>query len=154
MVLLKPLAAALEDGDHIYATIKGSAINNDGALKAGFTAPSVSGQAAVISEALANSGIGPDAIGYVEAHGTGTRQGDPIEIAGLTQAYRQGTERRCYCAIGSVKSNIGHLDVASGIASLIKTALTLDRGQMPPSLHFERGNPEIDFAASPFFLNA
>jgi acyl transferase domain-containing protein/ubiquinone/menaquinone biosynthesis C-methylase UbiE len=154
MVLLKPLAAALEDGDHIYATIKGSAINNDGAMKAGFTAPSAIGQAAVISEALANSGIGPDAIGYVEAHGTGTRQGDPIEIAGLTQAYRQGTERRGYCAIGSVKSNIGHLDVASGIASLIKTALTLERGQLAPSLHYERANTEIDFAASPFFVNA
>ena len=154
MVLLKPLSAARRDGDHIYATIRGSAINNDGALKAGFTAPSVSGQAAVIAEALANAGVGPETISYVEAHGTGTRQGDPIEIAGLTQAYRQGTQRRGYCAIGSVKSNIGHLDVASGIAGLIKTALMLKRGQMPASLHFEESNPQIDFASTPFVVNA
>jgi acyl transferase domain-containing protein len=153
MVLLKPLAAALGDGDHIYATIKGSAINNDGALKAGFTAPSVTGQAAVIAEALANAGVGPENIGYVEAHGTGTRQGDPIEIAGLTQAYRQGTQRSGYCAIGSVKSNFGHLDVASGIAGLIKTALILKTGQIPASLHFERSNPEIDFPSTPFVVN-
>jgi acyl transferase domain-containing protein len=154
MVLLKPLSAALRDGDHIYATIRGSAINNDGALKAGFTAPSVTGQAAVIAEALANAGVGPETISYVEAHGTGTKQGDPIEIAGLTQAYRQGTQRSGYCAIGSVKSNIGHLDVASGVAGLIKTALMLKSGQLPASLHFERSNPQIDFASTPFVVNA
>ncbi len=154
MVLLKPLAAALRDGDHIYATIKGSAINNDGALKAGFTTPGVTGQAAVIAEALANAAAGPETIGYVEAHGTGTRQGDPIEIAALTQAFRQSTQRSGYCAIGSVKSNIGHLDAASGVVGLIKTALMLQHGEMPPSLHFERANPEIDFASSPFFVNA
>ncbi len=154
MVLLKPLAASLRDGDHIYATIRGSAINNDGALKAGFTAPSVTGQAAVIAEALGNAGVGPEAIGYVEAHGTGTRQGDPIEVAGLTRAYRQGTQRSGYCAIGSVKSNIGHLDVASGIAGLIKTALILKTGEIPASLHFERSNPEIDFPSTPFVVNA
>ena len=154
MVLLKPLAVAKRDGDHIYATIRGSAINNDGAMKAGFTAPSVNGQAAVIAEALANAGVGPETIGYVEAHGTGTRQGDPIEIAGLTQAYRQGTQRSGYCAIGSVKSNIGHLDVASGIAGLIKTALMLKRGHIPATLHFEHNNPQIDFASTPFVVNA
>src|ERR1700735_2034270 len=154
MVLLKPLAAAMRDGDHIYATIRGSAINNDGALKAGFTAPSVTGQAAVIAEALANAGVGPESIGYVEAHGTGTRQGDPIEIAGLTQAYRQRTERRGYCAIGSVKSNIGHLDVASGLAGLIKTALSLQREQIPATLNFERSNPELDLPSTPFVVNA
>ncbi len=154
MVLLKPLAAALRDGDHIYATIRGSAINNDGSLKAGFTAPSVNGQAAVIAEALANAGVGPETISYVEAHGTGTMQGDPIEIAGLTQAYRQGTQLRGYCAIGSVKSNIGHLDVASGIAGLIKTALMLKRGHIPASLHFKQSNPQIDFASTPFVVNA
>src|SRR5581483_9260135 len=153
MVLLKPLTAALRDGDHIYALIKGSAINTDGSLKVGFTAPSVSGQAAVIAEALGNAGVGPETIGYLEAHGTGTKQGDPIEIAALTQAYRQGTQRTGYCAIGSVKANIGHLDVAAGMAGLIKTALALERGQLPPSLHFERNNPEIDFASSPFFVN-
>jgi acyl transferase domain-containing protein len=154
MVLLKPLAEARRDGDHIYATIRGSAINNDGAAKAGFTAPSITGQAAVITEALANAGVGPETIGYVEAHGTGTKQGDPIEIAGLTRAYRQGTERSGYCAIGSVKSNIGHLDVASGIASLIKTALVLKTEQIPATLHFEQSNPEIDFSSTPFVVNA
>ena len=154
MVLLKPLAEARRDGDHIYATIRGSAINNDGAAKAGFTAPSITGQAAVITEALANAGVGPETIGYVEAHGTGTRQGDPIEIAGLTRAYRQGTERKGYCAIGSVKSNIGHLDVASGIAGLIKTAMALKTEQIPATLHFEQSNPEIDFPSTPFVVNA
>jgi acyl transferase domain-containing protein/short-subunit dehydrogenase len=154
MVLLKPLAHARRDGDHIYATIRGSAVNNDGAAKAGFTAPSITGQAAVIAEALANAGVGPETIGYVEAHGTGTRQGDPIEIAGLTRAYRQGTGRSGYCAIGSVKSNIGHLDAASGIAGLIKTALALKTEQIPATLHFKHSNPGIDFPSTPFVVNA
>ena len=154
IVLLKPLAAAVRDRDHIYAAIKGSAINNDGSVKAGFTAPSIDGQAAVIAEALANADLDADSIGYVEAHGTGTTQGDPIEIAGLTQAFRQTTQRTGYCAIGSVKSNFGHLDVASGVVGLIKTALILDRGLIPPTLHFTQPNPGIDFASSPFVVSA
>jgi acyl transferase domain-containing protein len=153
LVVLKRLAEAVEDGDNIYAVIKGSAINNDGALKVGFTAPSIQGQAAVISEALAIADIEPETMGYVEAHGTGTSLGDPIEIAALTEAYRQWTDRKRYCPIGSVKTNIGHLDAGAGVAGVIKAALALDHGQIPPSLHFEEPNPEIDFDNSPFYVN-
>ncbi|MET0406571.1 MAG: LLM class flavin-dependent oxidoreductase, partial [Cystobacter sp.] len=155
VVVLKPLADALRDGDHVYAVIKGSAINNDGHLKVGYTAPSVEGQSDVISEALAYAGVGADDIGYVEAHGTGTPLGDPIEIAALTRAFRRDTEARRFCALGSVKTNIGHLDTAAGIAGLLKATLALHHEELPPSLHFERPNPAIDFEASPFFvLNA
>ncbi len=145
IVALKLLADAVEDGDTIHAVIRGSAINNDGADKIGFTAPSVDGQAEVIMDALAMAQVSPETISYVEAHGTGTPLGDPIEIAALTQAYRSGSEATNYCAIGSVKTNIGHLDAAAGVAGLIKTALALKNKKLPPSLHFRQPNPKIDF---------
>ena len=153
IVVLKRLADAIADGDNIEAVIKGSAINNDGAMKIGYTAPSIDGQAAAISEAIAIADIEPDTISYIEAHGTATELGDPIEIAALTKAFRMGTDEKQYCAIGSVKSNFGHLDTAAGIAGLIKTVLALKHKQIPPSLHFEAPNPKIDFANSPFFVN-
>jgi acyl transferase domain-containing protein len=154
IVLLKRLDDALADGDTIHAVIKGSAVNNDGAQKIGYTAPSVDGQAEVIAEALAVAQVEPDSIGYIEAHGTGTGLGDPIEVAALTQAFRVSTDKRGFCALGSVKTNIGHLDTAAGIAGLLKTVLALKHHQIPPSLHFEQPNPSIDFAASPFYVAA
>ena len=154
VVVLKRLADALADGDNIEAVIKGSAINNDGALKVGYTAPSVNGQAEAIVMAQALAGIEPRTIGYVEAHGTGTPLGDPIEIAALTQAFRASTDDVGFCAIGAVKTNIGHLDAAAGVAGLIKTVLSLKHRQLLPSLHFETPNPRIDFAHSPFYVNA
>jgi acyl transferase domain-containing protein len=154
LVVLKRLADALADGDTIHAVIKGSAINNDGALKVGYIAPSVDGQAEVIAEALANAGVGATTISYVEAHGTATPLGDPIEIAALTKAFRATTDRNGFCAIGSVKTNIGHLDAAAGVAGLIKTVLALKHRQLPPSLHFRSANPNIDFANTPFYVNA
>jgi phthiocerol/phenolphthiocerol synthesis type-I polyketide synthase E len=154
IVVLKRLQDALDDGDTIHAVIKGSAINNDGANKAGFTAPSVEGQSRVIVEALALAGVEPDTISYVEAHGTGTILGDPIEIKALTEAFRESTDKKQFCAIGSVKTNLGHLDVAAGVAGLIKTILSLKHGQIPASLHFHTPNPAIDFANSPFYVNA
>ena len=154
VVILKRLEDALADGDTIHAVIKGSAINNDGSQKAGYTAPSIEGQAAVISEALHMAGVEASSIGYVEAHGTGTVIGDPIEVAALTQAFRGVTEAKQFCAIGSVKSGIGHLDTAAGVAGLIKTVLALKHRQIPPSLHFEQPNPAIDFANNPFYVNA
>ncbi|PYQ44521.1 MAG: beta-ketoacyl synthase [Acidobacteria bacterium] len=134
----------------IQAVIKGSAINNDGAAKVGYTAPGIRGQAEVIATAQAVAGIEPDTIGYVEAHGTGTTLGDPIEIQALTQVFGSGGSRRAPCLIGSLKTNVGHLDAAAGVARLIKTALSLSHRQIPPSLHFEEPNPKIDFASSPF----
>ncbi|MET0622455.1 MAG: SDR family oxidoreductase [Pyrinomonadaceae bacterium] len=154
LVVLKRLSDARADGDRIHAVIKGSAVNNDGSLKVGFTAPSVDGQAEVISEALALAGVEAETITYVETHGTATPLGDPIEVAALTQAFRAGTQRRGFCAIGSLKSNVGHLDAGAGIAGLIKTVLALKHGEIPPSLHYERPNPKIDFEKSPFFVNA
>jgi acyl transferase domain-containing protein len=151
VVLLKRLADALRDGDTIEAVIKGSAVNNDGSLKVGYTAPSVTGQAGVIEEALAMAAVEPETIGYVETHGTGTALGDPIEIAALTQAF--GATESKHCAIGSVKTNIGHLDAAAGISGLIKTALIVKHKQIPPSLHFEQPNPNIDFSRTPFYVN-
>ncbi|MCH9648390.1 MAG: amino acid adenylation domain-containing protein [Deltaproteobacteria bacterium] len=153
IVVLRRLEEALEDGDRILAVIRGSATNNDGAHKVGFTAPSLQKQSAVVAEALANAGVPAASIGYVEAHGTGTELGDPIEVAALTAAYRAETPESQFCALGSVKSNVGHLDAAAGAAGLIKTVLSLHHGQIPPSLNFETPNPEIDFAASPFFVN-
>ena len=155
VVVLKRLADAIADGDSIRAVLRGSAVNNDGANKAWFTAPSEEGQARVIAGALAAAGIGRDEIEtvrYVEAHGTGTPLGDPIEVAGLTRAFRPLTERRGFCALGSVKTNVGHLDAAAGVAGLIKAALAVERGEIPPSLHFTTPNPEIDFAESPFHV--
>jgi acyl transferase domain-containing protein/acyl carrier protein len=153
VVVLKRLADALRDGDQIDAVIRGSATNNDGARKVGFTAPSVEGQARVIRMAQAVAGVAPEDVTYVEAHGTATALGDPIEIAALTQVFRAGTERRGFCAIGSVKTNFGHLDAAAGIAGLMKTVLMLKHRELVPSLHFERPNPRIDFAGSPFFVS-
>src|SRR6185369_11152104 len=153
VVLLKRLADALRDGDTIHAVLKGSAINNDGSLKVGFTAPGVDGQSEVVSMAHAAAGVLPDSITYVEAHGTATPLGDPVEIAALSQAFRAQTGRTGFCAVGSVKTNIGHLDAAAGVAGLIKTVLALEHRQIPPSLHFHEPNPQIDFAASPFYVN-
>jgi acyl transferase domain-containing protein/acyl carrier protein len=154
IVVLKRLAEALRDGDHIHAVIKGSACNNDGSLKVSYTAPSVDGQVEVYSMAYENAGVTPDTLSYVECHGTATPMGDPIEIAALTQAFRGHTARRGFCAIGSLKTNLGHLDSAAGVSGLIKTVLALEHRQIPPSLHFERPNPQIDFERSPFFVNA
>ena len=153
IVVLKRLKDAIADRDQIHAIIKGSAINNDGAMKVGFTAPSVSGQAAVIGEAQAIAGVDAETISYIEAHGTATPLGDPIEIAALTQAFSQSTDKKGFCAIGSLKTNLGHLDTAAGVAGLIKTVLALQNKMLPPSLHFETPNPKIDFANSPFYVN-
>ncbi len=154
IVVLKRLPDALADGDTIHAVIKSTAINNDGAFKIGYTAPSANGQAGVIAEALALSGVDPESITYIEAHGTGTTLGDPIELAALSQVFGSRTSKKGFCAIGSVKTNIGHLGAAAGIAGLIKTVLALKHRQIPPSLHFAQPNPKIDFANSPFYVNA
>lgn len=153
VVLLKRLADAIADHDTIYATIKGSAINNDGSAKVGYTAPSVAGQTAVVAEAQAIANTPAETISYVETHGTGTILGDPIEIAALTQAFRHTTDKVQFCALGSVKTNIGHLDTAAGVASLIKVALALHHKVIPPSLNFDTPNPAIPFGPSPFFVN-
>jgi acyl transferase domain-containing protein/thioesterase domain-containing protein/acyl carrier protein len=153
VVVLRRLEDALKDGDHIWAVIKGSAINNDGAAKAGYLAPSVDGQAKAIAEAQAVAGVKADTIDYVECHGTGTFLGDPIEVAALTQAFNETTSETGFCRIGSVKTNIGHTDTAAGVASLIKVALALHHGQIPPSLGYEKPNPSIDFETSPFQVN-
>ena len=152
-ILLKDLAAAVADGNQIYAVIRGSAINNDGADKVSYTASSAAGQARAMVEALLMADASPDDIAYVECHGTGTAVGDPLEIDALTRAFRTGTERSGFCAIGSVKTNIGHLEQTAGLAALIKTALALKHGKIPPSLNFRNPNPKIDFAASPFVVN-
>ncbi|HZI20318.1 MAG TPA: MupA/Atu3671 family FMN-dependent luciferase-like monooxygenase [Pyrinomonadaceae bacterium] len=153
VVALKRLEEAIEGGDEIYAVIRGSAINNDGSAKIGYTAPSVEGQSEVIATALEVAGVEPESITYVEAHGTGTKLGDPMEIATLRRVFRARTDRRGFCAVGSVKTNIGHLDAAAGVAGLIKTTLALRHRELPPSLNFERPNPEIDFSDSPFYVN-
>jgi len=152
VVLLKPLAAAIEDGDTIYALIKGKGVNNDGHSKGSFTAPSVSGQAGAIASAMQDAGVEPSAISYIEAHGTATPLGDPIEIDGLKLAFGKTTEKQ-YCAIGSVKSNFGHLTAAAGVTGFIKTTLSLYHKQLPPSLNFSSPNPAIDFDDSPFYVN-
>lgn len=153
IVVLRRLADAQRDGDHIYALISGTAINNDGSAKIGFTAPSVAGQASVIAEAMAIGGVSPEEIQYVETHGTGTNLGDPIEITALTQAFQATAGTKPHCAIGSIKPNIGHLDAAAGIAGLIKAVLALKNGKIPPSLHFETPNRDIEFPSTPFFVN-
>lgn len=152
LVVLKRFAEALKDGDNIRAVIKGSAVNNDGAAKVGFTAPSIGGQVQVINEALDVSGVDPETISYVEAHGTGTALGDPVEVTALTKALGAKTSKRGFCAIGSVKTNLGHLDVAAGATGLLKTILMLQHKKLPPSLHFKRPNPKIDFENSPFYV--
>jgi non-ribosomal peptide synthase protein (TIGR01720 family) len=153
IVVLKRLEDALNDEDFIHAVIKGSAINNDGSNKVSYTAPRIEGQAKVIKTAQLVAELDPETITYIEAHGTGTSLGDPIEIAALTQAFQSSTKKKNFCAIGSLKTNIGHLDAAAGVAGLIKTVLALKHKQIPPSLHFEEPNPQIDFANSPFYVN-
>jgi acyl transferase domain-containing protein len=153
VVLLKRLEDALADRDHVYAVIKAAALNNDGALKVGYMAPSPERQAEVIATAHALADIDPGTIGYIETHGTGTPLGDPIELDGLTRAFRARTDKKGYCALGSLKTNLGHLEVAAGVSGLIKAALVVREGVMPASLHYTAPNPKIDFAASPFFVN-
>ena len=153
IVVLKRLEDAIQAGDNILAVIRGAAINNDGSQKIGFTAPGIEGQTEVIAMAQAVAGIEPETVSYIEAHGTGTPLGDPIEIAALTRAFQMGTSQTGFCAIGSVKTNIGHLNAAAGVAGLIRTVLALQHRKIPPSLHFQRPNPEIDFDQSPFYVN-
>jgi len=154
IVVLKRLEDALADGDAIRAVVRGSAVNNDGRHKIGYTAPSLEAQTAVIAAAQDAAGVEPDSITFLEAHGTGTQLGDPIEVAAASRAFRRGTDRAGFCAIGSVKTNIGHLGAAAGVAGVLKTVLALEHGEIPPSLHFEAPNPAIDFAASPFRVAA
>lgn len=152
-VVLKRAADAIRDNDHIYALIKGTATNNDGANKQGYTTPSVNVQRDVILETLGVADIDPATIGMIEAHGTGTLIGDPIEVTALTEAFREYTSSRQYCAIGSVKSNIGHLDAAAGIASLIKTVLCVYNGALVPSINFSAPNPVLKLESSPFYVS-
>lgn len=151
LVLLKRLEDALADGDTIHAVIRGSAVNNDGADKVGYTAPSVQGQARAIAQAHAVAGVDADSIGYVEAHGTGTSLGDPIEIRALSRSFAGVAPQSC--ALGAVKPNIGHLDSAAGVAGLIKTVKVLGERQIPPTVNFTEPNPQIDFANSPFYVS-
>lgn len=152
VVLLKRAADAVADGDNILALIKGTALNNDGSVKIGYAAPSVKAQAEVIAMAQAAAGVDPETISYIEAHGTATPLGDPIEVAALTKAFREaGALRNGYCALGTGKTNIGHLDVAAGATGFIKTVLQLQHEKIPPLLYFKSPNPKIDFANSPFF---
>ena len=153
LVVLKRLKDALHEGDRIYAVIIGSATNNDGVQKASFTAPSVQGQERVVLDALATAGVSPEAISFIEGHGTGTLLGDPIEVKALTRVFRSVTEEKGFCALGSVKSNFGHLDAAAGIAGLIKAVLALHHKQLPPTVHFEKPNPNIRFEETPFYVN-
>jgi len=152
-VLLKPLQQAVADRDHIFAVIKGTAANNDGSAKSSYTAPSLGQQSQAVVDALDLAGVSADSVGYIECHSTGTIVGDPLELEALTMAFRKGTERKQYCAIGSVKANIGHPEQAAGIAGIIKTALVLHHKRIPPSINYKTPNPAIDFAASPFFVN-
>lgn len=152
-VLLKRLDEAIADGDHIYAVVKGSAVNNDGGVKVGYMAPSSEGQATVIAEALHVAGVPANTIGLVEAHGTGTEMGDPIEFNGLTQVFRAQTDEVGFCALGSVKTNVGHLQITSGTVGFIKTVLSIKNRTIPPLLNFDTINPGIDLDSSPFFIN-
>ena len=152
-IVLKDLTDAKTDRNHIYAVIRGSAINNDGAAKVSYTASSAAGQAQAILEALELSGVSPEDIGYIECHGTGTIVGDPLEVDALTRAFRAKTHRTSFCAVGSVKTNIGHLEQTAGLAALIKASLALKHGKIPASLNFRQPNAKIDFSASPFFVN-
>jgi acyl transferase domain-containing protein/acyl carrier protein len=153
IVVLRRLSDALADGDCIHAVIKGSAVNNDGSTKVGYTAPSVEGQAAAISEALTMASVTAESISYVEAHGTGTIMGDPIEVAALKQVFGAHTQEKGFCALGSVKGNIGHLDAAAGVAGLIKAILALKNRLLPPSIHLDQPNPELGLDDSAFYVN-
>ena len=152
LVVLRRLEDALTDGDTVHAVILGSAVNNDGSSKIGYTAPSIEGQSGVVLEAQLVAGVTAESIGYVEAHGTGTRLGDPIEVTALTDAFRRSTTARGFCALGSVKSNIGHLDIAAGVIGLIKAALVVSRGTIPPMLHFRDPNPALSLDSTPFYV--
>jgi acyl transferase domain-containing protein len=153
LVVLKRVADAIRDGDCIRAVIRGSAINNDGGMKVGYAAPGLDAQAEVVARAHALAEVDPRTIDYVEGHGTGTPMGDPIEVAALSEAFRAATSDTGFCALGSLKSNVGHLDSASGIAALIKVVLSLQHGEVPPTINFSRPNPAIDFKTSPFYVN-
>ena len=153
IVVLKRLSDAVAEGDTIHAVIRGFATNNDGGFKLSFTAPSLDGQVEVVAMAQAMAGVPAESITYIEAHGTGTPLGDPVEVAALTEVFAASTEERGFCALGSIKTNIGHLDAAAGVAGLIKAILAVEHGVLPPSLHFETPNPRIDFAHSPFYVN-
>jgi len=153
IVVIKRLVDALEHHDTIYAVIKGSATNNDGAAKVGYTASSIEGQVEVVSEAIARAEVDPESIRFIEAHGTGTILGDPIEVQALSEAFQAPASQKPYCAIGSVKANIGHLDIAAGVAGLIKSTLALHHRLLPRTINFESPNPNIDFDGSPFFAN-
>ena len=154
IVVLKRLSEAVEDGDVIHAVIRGSAVNNDGSQKVGFTAPSPAGEARAITEAMAMAEVEPETMAMVETHGAGTLLGDPIEFAALVEAFEDCDDQRGFCALSSVKSNVGHLDAASGIAGLIKTVLALRHREIPPTLHFTQANPQIDLENSPFYVNS
>ena len=153
VVVLKRLEDAMRDGDQVYAVIKGTGLNNDGSQRVSFGAPGVEGQSEAIAMAHAMAGFDPETITYVEAHGTATPLGDPIEVAALTKAFRLGTDAKNYCALGSVKSNVGHLDAAAGVTGLIKTALALHNKVIPASLHFTKPNPKLELESSPFYVN-
>ena len=153
VVALKRLTEAVADGDRVYAVIKSAALNNDGSQRVSFGAPGVEGQSEVIAMAHALAGVHPETISYVEAHGTATPLGDPIEVAALTKAFRLGTKAKQFCAIGSVKTNVGHLEAAAGVAGLIKTALALHHRMVPANLHFTRANPKLDLENTPFYVN-
>ncbi|HZU68588.1 MAG TPA: SDR family NAD(P)-dependent oxidoreductase [Ktedonobacteraceae bacterium] len=153
VVVLKRLDEAIEDGDYIYAVIRGSAVNNDGSVRVSYTAPGLDGQTEVIAEAIGNAGVPAETISYIEAHGTATMLGDAVELAAMQKAFALNTQKKGFCAIGSVKPNVGHLDRASGVTGLIKTSLALHHKQLPPSLNFERTSPDIDLANSPFYVN-
>lgn len=153
VVLLKRLEDAVRDSDQIYAVIRGVAMNNDGSAKVGYTAPSIEGQSSVIAMAQEVAGIDPATIGYIEAHGTGTPLGDPIEVAALTKAFRAKTQEKQFCAVGTAKVNVGHLDIAAGVTGLIHATQVVRDGKMPPTIHFQKPNPRFDFADSPFFVN-
>jgi acyl transferase domain-containing protein len=154
VVALKRLSEALKDGDPIRAVIRGTAINNDGSSKVSYTAPSVEGQAEVIAAAQAMASVPAESIQYVETHGTGTSLGDPVEVTALTKAFRESTQKKAFCAVGSVKTNFGHLDAAAGVAGFIKTVLSLENRELPPSLNYETPNPAIEFEKTPFYVNA
>jgi phthiocerol/phenolphthiocerol synthesis type-I polyketide synthase E len=154
LVALKRAGEAMKDGDHIYAIIRGFAVNNDGSGKVSYMAPSVEGQFEAIATAQALAGIDLETIRYVEAHGTGTSLGDPIEVAALTQAFRVGTTRNQFCILGALKGNIGHLEVAAGVGGLIKAVLAVYHGEIPPTLNYASPNPRIDFAQTPFYVSS
>lgn len=153
MVLIKRLDDAVADRDHVHAIIKATAINNDGAVKAGFTAPNINRQADVIEQALQRANVDRRSVSYIEAHGTGTELGDPIEVGALNKVFAGAGYRRKSCALGTVKTNIGHMAAAAGMAGLIKTVLAMQNELLPPSLHYTEPNPQIDFASGPFYVN-